>query len=225
MLPVLIQGSRLTAFELVHEKIPATLIADSAAAALMKDGRVHGVIVGSRELFLLVPLFVDSRKYEYYFNILIDTLADFIRRLGTLIPPNNHRINHHISDKIKTPPKTTKTRTTPQLHTLTLLLPHLLPPHHHSHTLPLSLSSTSSSSFAIVDITTKDPYDRIEFFDVDGGAWKQVWSVAYKGNEWDHEKLKIVVVPHSHNDPGWKLTVDEYYDRQSRHILDTIVES
>ncbi|KAK9697321.1 hypothetical protein RND81_08G029800 [Saponaria officinalis] len=41
------QGSRLTAFELVHEKIPATLIADSAAAALMKDRRVHGVIVGA----------------------------------------------------------------------------------------------------------------------------------------------------------------------------------
>jgi len=31
----------------VHEKIPATLIADSAAAALMKDGRVDGVIVGA----------------------------------------------------------------------------------------------------------------------------------------------------------------------------------
>ncbi|KAI3775618.1 hypothetical protein L1987_50199 [Smallanthus sonchifolius] len=39
--------SRLTAFELVHEKIPATLIADSAAAALMKTGRVHAVIVGA----------------------------------------------------------------------------------------------------------------------------------------------------------------------------------
>ncbi|XP_065876001.1 methylthioribose-1-phosphate isomerase [Euphorbia lathyris] len=41
------QGSRLTAFELVHEKIPATLIADSAAAALMKDDRVSAVIVGA----------------------------------------------------------------------------------------------------------------------------------------------------------------------------------
>ncbi|CAA0810952.1 Methylthioribose-1-phosphate isomerase [Striga hermonthica] len=41
------QGSRLTAFELVHENIPATLIADSAAAALMKAGRVSAVIVGA----------------------------------------------------------------------------------------------------------------------------------------------------------------------------------
>ncbi|OIV98357.1 hypothetical protein TanjilG_16684 [Lupinus angustifolius] len=41
------QGSRLTAFELVHEKIPATLIADSAVAALMKAGRVDAVVVGA----------------------------------------------------------------------------------------------------------------------------------------------------------------------------------
>ncbi|KAK6928248.1 Glycoside hydrolase family 38, N-terminal domain [Dillenia turbinata] len=78
---------------------------------------------------------------------------------------------------------------------------------------------------ANVDVTTKDLYDKIEFLDVDGGPWKQGWVVSYKGNEWNSEKLKVFVVPHSHNDPGWKLTVDEYYDRQSRHILDTIVET
>lgn len=49
--------------------------------------------------------------------------------------------------------------------------------------------------------------------------------MTYKGDEWDSEKLKIFVVPHSHNDPGWKLTVEEYYDRQSKHILDTLVET
>uniref|UniRef100_A0A0D3HJN0 Methylthioribose-1-phosphate isomerase n=1 Tax=Oryza barthii TaxID=65489 RepID=A0A0D3HJN0_9ORYZ len=41
------QGSRLTAFELVHDKVPATLIADSAAAALMKSGCIQAVIVGA----------------------------------------------------------------------------------------------------------------------------------------------------------------------------------
>ncbi|KAH6766547.1 NagB/RpiA/CoA transferase-like superfamily protein [Perilla frutescens var. hirtella] len=41
------QGSRLTAFELVHENIPGTLIADSAAAALMKAGQVNAVVVGA----------------------------------------------------------------------------------------------------------------------------------------------------------------------------------
>lgn len=76
-----------------------------------------------------------------------------------------------------------------------------------------------------MDITTKELYDRIEFLDIDGGPWKQGWRVSYKGDEWDSEKLKVFVVPHSHNDPGWKLTVEEYYERQSRLILDTIVET
>lgn len=90
---------------------------------------------------------------------------------------------------------------------------------------PSSLSHVVSAGAAVVDITTKDLYDKIQFSDVDGGPWKQGWKVAYKGNEWDSEKLKIFVVPHSHNDPGWKLTVEEYYDRQSKHILDTIVDT
>ncbi|RAL40093.1 hypothetical protein DM860_008233 [Cuscuta australis] len=80
-------------------------------------------------------------------------------------------------------------------------------------------------SGAVVDITTKGLYDKIQFLDEDGGAWKQGWNVIYQGNEWDSEKLKIFVVPHSHNDPGWIRTVEEYYDQQSRHILDTIVET
>jgi methylthioribose-1-phosphate isomerase len=42
-----LQGARLTAWELVQEGIPATLIADSAAAFLMKQGSVQWVIVGA----------------------------------------------------------------------------------------------------------------------------------------------------------------------------------
>ena len=40
-------GSRLTAYELVHDGLPATLIADSAAASLMAAGRVDAVVVGA----------------------------------------------------------------------------------------------------------------------------------------------------------------------------------
>ena len=42
-----LQGARLTAWELVEEGIPVTLLADSAAALLMKEQRVHWVIVGA----------------------------------------------------------------------------------------------------------------------------------------------------------------------------------
>lgn len=40
-------GSRLTAYELVHDSIPATLIIDSAASALMAAGNVDAVVVGA----------------------------------------------------------------------------------------------------------------------------------------------------------------------------------
>jgi len=43
----LLQGARLTAWELEREGIPYTLIADAMAAALMADGRVSHVVVGA----------------------------------------------------------------------------------------------------------------------------------------------------------------------------------
>ena len=42
-----VTGARLTAYELVQEGLPATLIADSAAAALMAAGKVDAVVVGA----------------------------------------------------------------------------------------------------------------------------------------------------------------------------------
>jgi methylthioribose-1-phosphate isomerase len=42
-----LQGARLTAWELLQEGIPVTVIADSAAAELMRQGRLRWVIVGA----------------------------------------------------------------------------------------------------------------------------------------------------------------------------------
>ncbi|MEJ2619143.1 MAG: S-methyl-5-thioribose-1-phosphate isomerase [Candidatus Thiodiazotropha sp.] len=42
-----LQGARLTAWELLQDKIPVTLLADGAAASLMRQGEVDWVIVGS----------------------------------------------------------------------------------------------------------------------------------------------------------------------------------
>jgi methylthioribose-1-phosphate isomerase len=42
-----LQGARLTAWELVQDRIPVTLIVEGAAAHLMKQGKVGWVIVGS----------------------------------------------------------------------------------------------------------------------------------------------------------------------------------
>lgn len=43
----LLQGSRLTAWELLQRKIPATLICDSMAAQVMKEGKVQAVVTGA----------------------------------------------------------------------------------------------------------------------------------------------------------------------------------
>ncbi len=42
-----LQGARLTAWELVREGIPVTLLADGAAAALMREDKVRWAIVGA----------------------------------------------------------------------------------------------------------------------------------------------------------------------------------
>ncbi len=42
-----LQGSRLTSWEMVMEKIPATLITDNMAAHLMKQNKIQAVIVGA----------------------------------------------------------------------------------------------------------------------------------------------------------------------------------
>lgn len=43
----LLQGSRLTAWELLQEGIDATLICDNMAGSLIRDSLVHGVVVGA----------------------------------------------------------------------------------------------------------------------------------------------------------------------------------
>lgn len=43
----LLQGSRLTAWELMQRKIPCTIICDSMAAQVMREGRVQAIFVGA----------------------------------------------------------------------------------------------------------------------------------------------------------------------------------
>ena len=42
-----LQGARLTAWELMHDGIPTTVLCDNMAASLMRQGKIQAVIVGS----------------------------------------------------------------------------------------------------------------------------------------------------------------------------------
>jgi methylthioribose-1-phosphate isomerase len=42
-----LQGARLTAWELMHDHIPTTVLCDNMAASLMRQGKIHAVVVGA----------------------------------------------------------------------------------------------------------------------------------------------------------------------------------
>lgn len=42
-----LQGARLTAWELMHDGIPTTVLCDNMAASLMRQGKIQGVVVGA----------------------------------------------------------------------------------------------------------------------------------------------------------------------------------
>jgi len=94
-----LQGARLTAWELVQDKIPVTLLADGAAAHLMRLGRVDWVIVGSDRIAAngdvankigTYSAAVNARHHGVKFMVVAPTsTVDMSLANGALIPIEN----------------------------------------------------------------------------------------------------------------------------------------
>lgn len=76
---------------------------------------------------------------------------------------------------------------------------------------------TRQPTIDMVDLTERLPFDN-----PDGGVWKQGFDISYNAKDFATDPLQVFVVPHSHNDPGWLFTFEEYYNRQTRNIFDNI---
>jgi methylthioribose-1-phosphate isomerase len=102
-----LQGARLTAWELIKEKIPCTLITDNMAGALMAQGRIDLAIVGADRIAAngdvankigtyTVALLCHAHKIPFYVAAPVSTI-DLTTKRGKDIPIEQRSVQEVIS--------------------------------------------------------------------------------------------------------------------------------
>ncbi|CAL1288074.1 unnamed protein product [Larinioides sclopetarius] len=77
-------------------------------------------------------------------------------------------------------------------------------------------------------LNTADIYPKLDFRVPDNagaGFWNEVLESRYRWikETWKELPLEVIVLPHSHVDPGWLRTFNDYFEISVTHILDNMV--
>ncbi|XP_064388295.1 alpha-mannosidase 2x-like [Halichondria panicea] len=92
--------------------------------------------------------------------------------------------------------------------------------------LPECIFSSAQPTGDHVDVTMSELVDQLAFDDpTNPNGWNQGFDITYKMEDFIEHPLQVFVVPHSHNDPGWIKTFEEYYRAQTRNILNLMTDS